>query len=171
MDRFLVLLGGLTDGLMFAPYVEPLAVATAQMGWTLVQGQVSSSYQGFGCCNLDGDADELHMLCSHLSSLSLPDSSHDQQADGGTAARSDACAVNTGSCIALMGHSTGCQIICRYLQRRARGQYGAGTEALLPIRGVVLQAPVSDREVRMRQIWYLMLFFQARRWVWAVVNM
>jgi hypothetical protein len=44
----LVLLGGLTDGLLFAPYCEKLAAAAGDLGWSLVQAQLTSSYQV--CC-------------------------------------------------------------------------------------------------------------------------
>jgi hypothetical protein len=41
----LVLIGGLTDGLLFAPYAEQLATAVGKLGWSLVQAQLRSSYQ------------------------------------------------------------------------------------------------------------------------------
>jgi hypothetical protein len=44
----LVLVGGLTDGLLFAPYCEKLAAAAGGLGWSLVQAQLTSSYQ-VGC--------------------------------------------------------------------------------------------------------------------------
>lgn len=44
----LVLVGGLTDGLLFAPYCQKLAEAVGGLGWQLVQAQLTSSYQ-VGC--------------------------------------------------------------------------------------------------------------------------
>lgn len=41
----LVLIGGLTDGLLFAPYADQLASAIGKLGWSLVQAQLRSSYQ------------------------------------------------------------------------------------------------------------------------------
>lgn len=43
--RALILLGGLTDGLLALPYVDALVARLAPAGWCLVQAQLSSSYQ------------------------------------------------------------------------------------------------------------------------------
>lgn len=43
--RCVVLVGGLTDGLLFAPYCGLLSERLAAEGWGLVQAQLSSSYQ------------------------------------------------------------------------------------------------------------------------------
>lgn len=43
--KHLVLLGGLTDGMLYASYCEPLARAMEQHGWSTVHAQLSSSYQ------------------------------------------------------------------------------------------------------------------------------
>jgi hypothetical protein len=43
--RHLVLVGGLTDGLLALPYAEALAAEAEGTGYTLVQAQLSSSYQ------------------------------------------------------------------------------------------------------------------------------
>jgi hypothetical protein len=42
--RHLVLVGGLTDGLLFAPYAQQLAAAVGELGWCLVQASLTSSY-------------------------------------------------------------------------------------------------------------------------------
>ncbi len=68
--------------------------------------------QGYGTSSLDQDSDELLQLLQHL---------HQQR--GSTA-------------LAVLGHSTGCQDVIRLVARHA------GALALLPLRGVVLQAPV-----------------------------
>ncbi|KAF8063709.1 SPAPB24D3.06c [Scenedesmus sp. PABB004] len=112
--RAVVLLGGLTDGLLFAPYAPHLERAAARLGWTLVQAQLSSSCAGWGLASLDADADELRLLSDCL------------RTRHGVAAW------------VLVGHSTGCQDAVRYVQR-----HRAHDDALA---GVVLQAPVSDRE-------------------------
>eukprot|EP00879_Flechtneria_rotunda_P009118 GHRR01009546.1.p1 GENE.GHRR01009546.1~~GHRR01009546.1.p1 ORF type:complete len:358 (+),score=102.20 GHRR01009546.1:188-1261(+) len=111
----LVLVGGLTDGLMFAPYCQQLASAVGSMGWTLVQAQLTSSYQGWGLASLDQDADELQQLAACLS----------QQQD---------CQAWV-----VMGHSTGCQDAIRFVQRHRHGPDSK-------LAGVILQAPVSDKE-------------------------
>ena len=49
----------------FSP-LQPLATALHPLGWSLVQAQLSSSYQGFGTGCLDRDAEELLMLLQHL---------------------------------------------------------------------------------------------------------
>lgn len=81
--RHLVLIGGLSDGLLFAPYSQLLSDAVDGLGWSLVQVQLSSSCTGYGIATLDRDADELLLLTSYL-----------QQQCG-------------SSGVALMGHSTG----------------------------------------------------------------
>lgn len=114
--RHVIVLGGLTDGLLPTAYVPALAARCDQQGWAMVQALLSSSYLQFGLSSLDRDAEEVHKLACCL-----------QREHGSTG-------------IVLVGHSTGCQDGVRYAQRFRRG---AGAPPLL---GVVLQAPVSDRE-------------------------
>jgi hypothetical protein len=45
LKKHLLLVGGLTDGLLFAPYCHQLADAAAQHGYSLVQAQLTSSCQ------------------------------------------------------------------------------------------------------------------------------
>ena len=61
-------MGGLTDGLLFAPYCQPLAQQLVQQGWSLVQPLLTSSHQGWGLASLDQDAQELNSLARHLKS-------------------------------------------------------------------------------------------------------
>ncbi|KAI3436620.1 hypothetical protein D9Q98_006037 [Chlorella vulgaris] len=114
--RHVVLVGGLTDGLLFAGYCRPLAARLIGAGWSLVQALLSSSHTGYGLSSLDQDAEELHLLAKHL------------KAESGSQA------------LVIVGHSTGCQDAVRYSQR-----FRSSTDAS-PLRGVVLQAPVSDPE-------------------------
>eukprot|EP00803_Ostreobium_quekettii_P001668 evm.model.scf_2612.2 EVM.evm.TU.scf_2612.2 scf_2612:17594-20865(-) len=114
--RHVVLVGGLTDGLLFAPYAEGLARALDGIGWSLVQAQLTSSYQGYGVQSLDDDADELHKLAMHLQT----------------------CKSSVG--IVLVGHSTGCQDVVRFVQ-----SYGSD-KSMPPLLGTVLMAPISDQE-------------------------
>lgn len=59
-------MGGLTDGLLFAPYCRPLAAKLEAAQWSLVQTLLSSSHTGYGTASLDQDARELHQLACHL---------------------------------------------------------------------------------------------------------
>lgn len=43
--QHIVLVGGLTDGLLPTPYCAALTSAAKQLGWSVVQAQLSSSYQ------------------------------------------------------------------------------------------------------------------------------
>jgi pimeloyl-ACP methyl ester carboxylesterase len=139
-----VLLSGLTEGLLALPYAPNLAERCSTMSPTvaLVQAQLRSSYDGWGRASLNGDADELLMLLQWL---------RKQQGSLG---------------VVLVGHSTGCQIAARFCERHhelleAAAAAAAAGRATAPaassqqpqqqplpptLYGVVLQAPVSDRE-------------------------
>ena len=86
---------------------------------TFFVSQLTSSYSGYGISSLDKDASEISLLTDTL-----------YTAYGSTD-------------IVLVGHSTGCQIIVRFMQRHHRVEGGLMTSL---IRGAVLQAAVSDRE-------------------------
>lgn len=116
--RQLVLIGGLTDGLLFASYAPALAIRLAALGWGLTQAQLSSSYQGYGTASLDQDAQELLLLLAEL------------EAHHGVT-----------QCI-LMGSSTGCQDVVRWVQRFSR----SSSQGAQLVAGTILQAPVSDQE-------------------------
>jgi pimeloyl-ACP methyl ester carboxylesterase len=120
--RHLILVGGLTDGLMFAPYVHPLARRLDSAKWSLVQTLLSSSHQGWGLASLDSDAEELLQLARCLGE------EHGSQG------------------IAIMGHSTGCQDAVRYALRWTEQRTRCSVSAVPPLLATVLQAPVSDRE-------------------------
>lgn len=161
-----VLLAGLTEGLLALPYAPHLAGRIAAINSvprprdlghvSLVQVQLRSSYDGWGRASLDGDADELLLLMAWLR--------REQRSRG----------------VVLIGHSTGCQIACRLCERhhdalvRAAAQAKSDGDAqvarlrqrrdgpprppLTPSRhdadpslpamlvAVCLQAPVSDRD-------------------------
>lgn len=112
-----VFIGGLTDGLLSAPYLLPLHRALKEdKRATLVQPLLSSSYGGFGTASLDTDAKELLDLLRYLT-------------------------ANRGfERFVLIGHSTGCQDIVHFFRK-----YGDTPEAS-SVYGAVLQGPVSDRE-------------------------
>ena len=93
--------------------------------WSLITPLLSSSHRGWGTSSLDRDAAELLELSAHLKAH--------RGIDG----------------FVLLGHSTGCQDAVRYIEREkekeSSKEAGAG-EHRAPLLGVVLQAPVSDRE-------------------------
>ena len=82
--------------------------------WRLCQPTLSSSYLGFGVSDLDTDVKELDEVIDRL----LADATKNHK-------------------ISLIGHSTSCQDIVRYL-KKGRHRF--------KITSAVLQAPVSDRE-------------------------
>jgi pimeloyl-ACP methyl ester carboxylesterase len=83
--RFVIFVGGLTDGLLACPYVPALGEACDQEAWGFVQPRLSSSYIGYGTGSLYRDALELELLVTFL-----------VEHRGATA-------------VAVVGHSTGCQ--------------------------------------------------------------
>ena len=117
-ENFLVVMGGLTDGLLPTSYTPALAAAAAADGWNTVQPVLRGSYCQFGTGGLGQDVEDLGALVRFLR-------------DSRGAKR-----------IALLGHSTGCQISVRFMT--AGG--GAPEELRALVKLVVLQAPVSDRE-------------------------
>ena len=82
-SRFVVYVGGLTDGLMACPYVDRLAEACEELSWGLVQPVIGSSYSGYGVGSLARDSAD---ICDLLSFLK----------------RSRGC-----TSVVLVGHSTG----------------------------------------------------------------
>ncbi|GBF96132.1 hypothetical protein Rsub_08880 [Raphidocelis subcapitata] len=114
--RALVLVAGLTDGLMALPYVPQLEAAAEAAGYSLVQAQLSSSYQGWGVGCLDADAEEILALARHLAA--------ELGCEG----------------MVVMGHSTGAQDAVRFCERLQ------SAEGAAPLEGIILQGPVSDRE-------------------------
>ena len=119
-SRFVVYVGGLTDGLLATPYVEALAAECDRQGWAFVQPVLSSSYQGFGRSSLAQDATELSELLAFL-------------------ILQEEATVHKLTAIAIIGFSTGSQGAVTLLATAP-----PALRAL--IRVVVLQAPVSDRE-------------------------
>lgn len=91
--RALVLIGGLTDGLMSLPYTCALSEACKSKKVALIQPILRSSYTGFGHCRLSTDAEDLLKLLNYLESANMNQ-------------------------IHLLGHSTGCQDILWLLKSR-----------------------------------------------------
>lgn len=121
----LIFIPGLTDTLGTVPYLDELAANIAELDFSLVQPQLSSSLGGFGLSSLEADAQELELVIKFLQEQRK---SRDRQG----------APAGLGK-VVLMGHSTGCQDIAHFfaLADRRRSQ---------TVHGAVLQAPVSDRE-------------------------
>ncbi|CAM9332539.1 unnamed protein product, partial [Phaeothamnion confervicola] len=156
--RHVVFVGGLTDGFLCTPYVAPLAHLCEELGWNFVQPLLRSSYVGFGTASLTTDAEDidslLGALCGDASDGGYSSGSGGGNGDGGSGGSKgdgeSSCDCWGGSStnaspammhpeanVVLVGHSTGCQDAVTYLR--------LGRHRAL-IRGVVLQAPTSDRE-------------------------
>jgi len=90
--QFVISIGGLTDGFLGLPYIEPLAKKLNSIQWSLIQILLSSSYSGYGISSLQQDSEELDKFLSHL-----------QQR-------------NKVKKLILLGHSTGCQDIVYFLK-------------------------------------------------------
>lgn len=118
-ERFLVVMGGLTDGLLPTAYTPLLAAAVAAEGWSTVQPLFRGSYCQFGTGGLDRDVADLSSLLAFL---------RDRRG---------------AKHVALLGHSTGCQITTQFL---ASDGTGGAEELRSMVVLAMLQAPVSDRE-------------------------
>jgi hypothetical protein len=115
--RFVIYIGGLTDGLLACAYVEALAAMCDDKGWAFVQPLLSSSFAGYGCSSLAKDTQELAELASYLER------------------------TREVSALAFIGHSTGCQDIVHLL-----GSEALSASLRRKVCACALQAPVSDRE-------------------------
>lgn len=93
-DRKLIVLGGLSDGMLPCPYVPQLGHALAAEGWSLVQANLRSSYNQWGFGSLDQDVEDLTHLINFL------------------------LAERGAKSLAVCGHSTGSQIIAHLMRTR-----------------------------------------------------
>ncbi|KAI9270799.1 hypothetical protein BDA99DRAFT_478753 [Phascolomyces articulosus] len=96
-----VYIGGLTDGYNSVPYLPELQSRLSDIGWSLVQVQLSSSCTGYGISNLQKDSDELDHLVRYLTTK------------------------RNKSKILFLGHSTGCQDCYRH------NKYGKMSESIM----------------------------------------
>ncbi|KAF2156563.1 DUF1749-domain-containing protein, partial [Myriangium duriaei CBS 260.36] len=90
--------------------------------WTLAQLSLSSAGRAWGVSSLDSDVADLANAIAYFRGL------------------------RPGGRIVLMGHSTGCQDALHYLSSAS-----AGNDRPM-VDGIILQAPVSDREALVNQI-------------------
>jgi len=114
--RCLILVGGLTDGLLSLPYVERLSskLESISKPYSLIQPLLRSSNLQYGFHTIDNDIEDLKTLINYLINNR-----------------------NNLESIILMGHSTGCQDIIHYLRQ---------DKIYPKILQVILQGPVSDRQ-------------------------
>ncbi|QLQ81447.1 hypothetical protein HG537_0F02080 [Torulaspora globosa] len=93
--KVIIVIGGLTDGLLTVDFGPSLAEAVSQLGYSVVNIQMSSSYKGWGITSLDSDINEIRQLVSYL-----------RCSEGGSR-----------ETIIILGRSTGSQDVIRYLLR------------------------------------------------------
>jgi len=91
-ERKLVVLGGLSDGMMACPYVPELAQALAAEGWSVVQANLRSSYMQWGFGSLSEDVEDVTALLDYL------------------------VEKRGAKTLAVCGHSTGSQIIAHLMR-------------------------------------------------------
>lgn len=126
-------MGGLTDGLGTVPYVAALAKALETTDWSLFSLVLTSSYKGWGVGSLDQDIEEIGQCVEYVRKLK----------DGK---------------VVVMGHSTGSQDVMHYLSApnpipQGEGHGGDLTHQARPVLdGAIMQAPMSDREMLLKEI-------------------
>ncbi|OBZ83101.1 hypothetical protein A0J61_08850 [Choanephora cucurbitarum] len=64
--KVVVFIGGLGDGYNAVPFIPLLAETLDKLGWSLIQVQLQSSYDGYGTSNLQNDICQLDSLVSYL---------------------------------------------------------------------------------------------------------
>jgi hypothetical protein len=64
--KTVVFIGGLGDLYNAVPFLFPLQTTLSEMGFSLIQVQLSSSVLGYGTSSLKQDAFELDLLVDHL---------------------------------------------------------------------------------------------------------
>lgn len=117
----LLWVGGLYDTYHSTNYPYTLAEKLPPT-WSLVQIILSSSGWGWGTGSLGQDIEELEKAVRFFR----------EKRPGGK--------------VVIMGHSTGCQDGIHYVVSPTK----AGSEARAPVDGLILQAPVSDKEALQR---------------------
>lgn len=87
LPKVLIMIGGMTDGLLTVPYFVNLPKVMEPLGYSVVQIQLTSSFQGWGTSSLHQDIKEIVELIKYLKS-----------SEGGNRTN-----------FVIMGHSTGSQ--------------------------------------------------------------
>lgn len=94
--KVVIMIGGMTDGLLTVPFVDRLGPILNSVDYGLIQIQLTSSFTGYGMTTLDNDIEEIEQLVKYLKS-----------AEGGQRKK-----------IILMGHSTGSQDVIHYILKK-----------------------------------------------------
>ena len=124
--HILLFVGGLYDQFNLPRYVNDLAAlfpVHASQEWRVMHVQLSSNGRSWGIFDIDRDIDEISTCIEYVRSKLFRTPELD---------------------IVLMGHSTGCQDILRYLT--APNPNGSNATKRPIIQGAIIQAPVSDRD-------------------------
>ncbi|KAK4057145.1 hypothetical protein OIO90_001640 [Microbotryomycetes sp. JL221] len=118
-SNVIVVIPGLNGSYPPVPYTEALSQHLQnKLDWTIVElGGLSSAGPGYGAVTVFQDAKEIGLCVRFLRQ------------------------VRHKTKIVLMGHSTGCQDAVAYCHLNAQEPNAAP-----PVEGIILQAPVSDRE-------------------------
>eukprot|EP00299_Pterocystis_sp_00344_P007893 c2767_g1_i1.p1 GENE.c2767_g1_i1~~c2767_g1_i1.p1 ORF type:complete len:298 (-),score=73.89 c2767_g1_i1:28-921(-) len=112
-QKALIMIGGLTDGLLATQYASTITTKANAQGWDAFQILIRSSYTGYGISSLARDSQDIDLLIAAL--------------------KKQTPSIR----VVVIGHSTGCQdAVWHSLKGEERDT----------VVGVVLQAPVSDRE-------------------------
>lgn len=170
IKNYLLFLGGLGEGLSHPHYpsllAEALSSATGvEQGrqWSVVEVLLSSSYTGWTTSTLQRDAEELESAVQYFRDLQqsrteqsdhlAPSGEAEAEAEGkgatGTSMHyTEAAQAGSQGKIALLGHSTGCQVILQYLVGSPfpSPSSASSSPSRPPIDGIILQAGISDRE-------------------------
>lgn len=114
----LLWIGGMFDTLLSVHYPLNLASSLGPT-WSVMLASLNSAGMGWGVSTLARDADDMARIVAYIKSL------------------------RPGGKVVIMGHSTGCQDCMVYVT--GKGANKGGPERVA-VDGVILQAPVSDRE-------------------------
>ncbi|KAJ9604820.1 hypothetical protein H2200_010935 [Cladophialophora chaetospira] len=129
-QNVLLFIGGLFDNFRWPRYLDDLAALfprdVPNQNWRLMQVQLSSNGRSWGLFDLDRDVEEISVAISYIRTTITKSST---------------------SPIVLMGHSTGCQDLMHYLVSPV-----SPSSPRPNISGIILQAPVSDREAILHDV-------------------
>lgn len=128
--KCLILVSGMTEGPMSLYYTDGLVRSLQPHGWSIVMPVLSSSWNAYGTSSLQNDAQELSELVKYMKKH------HDIEN------------------IILMGHSTGAQIVTWFTAYEYEKE-NSNLKSLVDLKGVILQAPASDREYLESVIGYI----------------
>ncbi|KAK5107446.1 hypothetical protein LTR62_001244 [Meristemomyces frigidus] len=116
--NILLWIGGMFDTFLSVSYPLELAIHLPPT-WALLTASLGSAGSSWGTSSIAQDAHDIALIVTYL---------QQQYSSAGKSGK-----------LVLMGHSTGCQDIMEYLT-------GRDAASRPPVQGLILQAPVSDRE-------------------------